>query len=161
MKIFLSAIVLWLLTHPIGWHSKANEGADERTFGASEEMIVPKLVAHSDGETAFTEGRQYIIDGADMWQFSLSFPAKSVEIYELKGGFKAGLHPAPANQILSILQGTLVIEASSGEVREFPPGSWVWVTDSKAPTKGHKSWAKDKTDIIAAVVRIDEEALPK
>lgn len=141
--------------------AQADETMWKRNFGASPELILPKLVTRDDGETAFEDVRLEMDVRTFMSRESTSLPADSVNIWEMQGGIRLYYHPAPANQILFILQGTLVIEASTGEVREFPSGSWVWVTDSKAPTKGHKSWAKDETDIVAAVVRIDEEALPK
>jgi hypothetical protein len=62
-------------------------------------------------------------------------------------------HPAPRKQFLLILQGTLQIEASNGEKRDFSPGTIVLLEDI-AGTRGHISRVIGAEDVFAAVMPI-------
>lgn len=127
-------------------------GQDERG------IVVSKLFTKPDNKTYFSEVVLPIVPWGTIMKSDF-LPARFVEYYHISNGFKASLHPAPANQVLFILKGTLVIEASSGEVREFPPGTAVWVTDTQYETQGHKTWVKGEVDVYAIVVIIDKKRL--
>jgi hypothetical protein len=64
-----------------------------------------------------------------------------------------GFHPAPRKQFLLIIQGTLQIEASNGEKRNFTPASIVLLEDI-AGTMGHISRVMRTDDVYAAVMPV-------
>jgi hypothetical protein len=112
---------------------------------------ISKLVADSSGETHFTTEKVEW----NYWFYSgRQTPYKSVtsfQFYHLKNNLNMGLHPAPRKQFLIILQGTLQIESSDGEQRQFSPGSVLLVTDI-AGTNGHKTSVIGNEDVFAAVL---------
>lgn len=114
---------------------------------------ISKLVADSSGETHFTTEK------VKWWNWFYSGrrtddkPVTSFQFYHLKNGLDMGLHPAPRKQFLIIIQGTLQIESSDGEQRQFSPGSVLLVTDI-AGTRGHKTKVIGKEDVFIAVLAI-------
>ncbi len=114
---------------------------------------ISKLVADSIGETHFTtekvEWNYWFYSG----RRTLEKPVTSFQFYHLKNNLKMGLHPAPRKQFLIIFHGTVQIESSDGEQREFSPGSVLLVTDT-AGTRGHKTSVIGKEDVYVAVLAI-------
>ncbi len=93
----------------------------------------------------FSNGRQTTTEKAD-----------AVHFYRLDGSLDMGLHRAPRKQYLVILHGTLQIEASDGEIRQFPPGSIVLVSDAEPNSYGHKTKVLGNKDVIAVVVPLSK-----
>ncbi|MCP3950788.1 MAG: hypothetical protein GY697_01000, partial [Desulfobacterales bacterium] len=99
---------------------------------------ISKIKADSSGETHFSTEKVKWIYWFNNGRRTPETAVTSLQFYHLRKGLNLGLHPAPRKQFLLILQGTLEIEASSGERRQFSPGSILLVTDI-AGTRGHKS----------------------
>jgi hypothetical protein len=68
-------------------------------------------------------------------------------------GWLGDWHPAPRRQIIFCLAGEIEAEVSDGEVRRFRPGSVTLVEDTTG--KGHKSRVVGTTDVLLAVVQIE------
>ena len=112
-----------------------------------------QIVADSNGETHFTTEKvkwKYWFDGG---RITTRKPVTSFQFYHLKKGLDMGLHPAPRKQFVLIIQGTLQIETSNGEQRQFSSGSVFLVTDIEG-TRGHKTSVVGKEDVFVAVLAI-------
>ena len=114
---------------------------------------ISKLVADSSGETYFTTEKVEWIYWFYGGRRTQEKPVTNFQFYHLKFGLDMGLHPAPRKQFLLIIQGTVHIEASNGERRQFSPGSVLLVTDI-AGTRGHKTSVIGKEDVFIAVLAI-------
>lgn len=79
--------------------------------------------------------------------------AVGLQFYHIKKSLSMGFHPAPRKQYLIILNGTLQIEASSGEKRDFSPGAIVLLEDIEG-TRGHISRVLGNEDVFAAVIPV-------
>ncbi len=112
---------------------------------------ISKLEADSSGETHFSMEKVKWIYWFNSGRRTPETPVTSLQFYHLRKGLNLGLHPAPRKQFLLILQGTLEIEASNGERRQFSPGSILLVTDIVG-TRGHKSRVIGTKDVFAAVM---------
>lgn len=114
---------------------------------------ISKLVADSSGETHFTTEKVEWIDWFWGGRETMDKPVSGLAFYHLKSCLDMELHPAPREQYLIIIQGTVQIESSDGEQRQFPPGSVFLVTDISG-TRGHKTKVIGKEDVFAAVLAI-------
>lgn len=114
---------------------------------------ISKLFADSSGETDFATEKEEWIYWFWGGRHTMEKPVTWLKFYHLKNDLDMGLHPAPRKQFLIIIQGTLQIESSDGEQRQFPPGSVCLVTDI-AGTRGHKTKVIGKEDVFAAVIAI-------
>lgn len=112
---------------------------------------ISKIEANSSGETHFSTEKVKWIYWFNSGRRTPETLVTSLQFYHLRTGLSLGLHPAPRKQFLLILQGTLQIESSTGERRQFSPGSILLVTDI-AGTRGHKSSVIGTKDVLAAVM---------
>ena len=112
---------------------------------------ISKIEADSSGETHFSMEKVKWVHWFNSGRRTPETPVTSLQFYHLRKDLSLGLHPAPRKQFLLILQGTLQIETSTGEKREFSPGSVLLVTDI-AGTRGHKSSVIGSKDVFAAVM---------
>lgn len=124
----------------------------------NEKVAISVVHTEPNGETRFS---------TEMVQLHYWFSAgdrtedQSVEkfgFYHLDKSFDAGFHVAPRTQFLVILKGTLRIETTDGERRDFVPGSVFLVTDTKEKgSRGHQSKAIGDENVFAAVASIPND----
>ncbi len=62
-------------------------------------------------------------------------PASKYRFYTFEPGWVGDWHPAPARQFLALMTGTVEMETTDGEVRQFFPGDLVLLQDTSG--KGH------------------------
>ena len=62
-------------------------------------------------------------------------PASKYRFYTFKPGWVGDWHPAPAQQFLALMTGTVEMETTDGMVRQFFPGDLVLLQDTSG--KGH------------------------
>ena len=80
-------------------------------------------------------------------------PATQYGFLRAPAGWLGDWHPAPRRQIIFYLAGEIEAEVSDGEVRQFGPGSDTLVEDTTG--KGHKSRVAGTTDVLSAVVQLE------
>ena len=103
-------------------------------------MRYTRVYADADGESHFEEletpGETIQAVESDLvGTVSMTFPVKGVYFREVVQESSDEPHNAPFPLFIIGLRGTFSIEISSGETREFPPGSVVLVEDTTG--KGH------------------------
>lgn len=109
------------------------------------------IEANPRGETHFVTKKVRWIYWFNNGRRTPETPVTCLKFYHLRKELNLGLHPAPRKQYLLVLQGTLQIEVSTGEKRQFSPGSILLVADI-AGTRGHKSSVIGTKDVFAAVM---------
>ena len=114
---------------------------------------ISKLEADSTGQTFFSTEKVKWMYWFNSGRQTPETMVKGLQFYHIKKSLSMGFHPAPRKQFLLILQGTLQIESSRGEKREFSPGSIVLLEDI-AGTRGHISRVIGAEDVFAAVMPI-------
>lgn len=103
-------------------------------------MRYTRVYADADGESHFEEletpGETIQAVESDLvGTVSMTFPVKGIYFREVVQESSDEPHNAPFPLFIIGLRGTFSIEISSGETREFPPGSVVLVEDTTG--KGH------------------------
>lgn len=151
LMVFVSLGVSLILTSIIAPSAIAQEVYSVPSVESHVE--ISKLLADSSGETYFTTEKVEWMSWFYSGRRTLEKPVTNFQFYHLNAGLDMGLHPAPRKQFLLIIQGTLQIEASNGERRQFSPGSVLLVTDI-AGTRGHKTSVIGKEDVFIAVIAI-------
>lgn len=86
---------------------------------------------------------------------SEALPAQAVRVISSPPGWHGDWHPAPRRQFMVVLAGELEVEASDGEVRQFPAGSVILVEDTSC--RGHISRVTGKTRCYMATVPLEGE----
>ena len=156
-RFFAVLIVLILSSIP----SLAQEagGAAKLFRGGDSEISISKLVTNESNQTEFIDVTLRWKDWFYSTRSSEFLPSKYLEFFNFEKNMPSTFHTSTANQILIILEGTLIIEASSGEVREFPPGTAVWETDIEPTSEGHKARMKDGISGYGVKITIDHRKL--
>lgn len=114
---------------------------------------ISKLGTNSNGETFFSTENMKWMHWFNSGRRTSETMVKGLQFYHIKKSLSMGFHPAPRKQFLLIIQGTLQIEASNGEKRNFSPGAIVLVEDI-AGTRGHISRVIGTEDVFAAVMPV-------
>ncbi len=107
----------------------------------SSTMKITRLYTDKTGETHFEDISVPLSDSGPIGSLSEILPVNGMMLRENPGDYFYDWHPAPRKQYIVMLEGMLVVEASDGEQRSFPPGSILLVEDTTG--KGHKSWVPD------------------
>ena len=79
-------------------------------------------------------------------------PAESCLLMKGSEGWYGDWHPAPYRQIHFYLSGKVEAETSDGEIRQFGPGSIIFVEDTLG--KGHRSRVVGSSEAIIAAVKL-------
>ena len=114
---------------------------------------ISRLGANSNGHTSFSTEKMKWMHWFNSGRRTSETMVKGLQFYHIAKSLSMGFHPAPRKQFLLIIQGTLRIEASNGEKRNFSPGSIVLLEDI-AGTKGHISRVIGPEDVYAAVMPV-------
>ena len=104
-------------------------------------MKISKVSCNSVGESFFEDVEIELFDKGLIGKLSQDFPVNSLVFRENEPGYDYNWHTAPRMQYIVILIGSISIETTSGEIREFHPGDVFIVADITG--KGHKSKSID------------------
>jgi hypothetical protein len=111
--------------------------------GTSEDQVkISRFTPAPNGGSQFVD-LDVAIDNAQTDAFghtshrSRVIPAQSTMVGELPAGLEQDWHPASRRQLLVILSGTLEVEASDGQKRQFRAGEVALADDSGS--RGHKT----------------------
>jgi hypothetical protein len=98
-----------------------------------------RIFADSEGNSHFGTA------SIDLFDVDFAPPAPRAEVSEIvdakhgflrmRSGWFGDWHPAPARQVMCLLQGEVEVEVSDGETRRASPGMIVLVEDTEGP--GH------------------------
>lgn len=159
MTIRFLLMLFALIISPILAKSQDTTVAKQIFTGGNNPVYISKLVTNDAGQTMFVDA-EFDWKG---WNYgarsSTYLPARYVEFFHFEKGLPTIFHTSTANQILIVVEGTFIVETSSGEVREFPPGTAVWETDIEPTSEGHKSRMKGGADGYGVRITIDHKKL--
>ncbi len=121
-------------------------------------MKYTRVYADSNGESHFEDvdvefSSVDFAPPAPPLDLSAFAPATQYGFLRAPAGWLGDWHPAPRRQIIFYLAGKIEAEVSDGEVRRFGPGSVTLVEDTTG--KGHKSRIVGTTDVLSAVVQLE------
>ena len=72
----------------------------------------------------------------------------------MRAGADSDWHPAPRRQFVIVMQGTVEIETSDGEVRRFGPASMFFADDT---TGKHRTRPVDGDDVVIVAVPLQDQ----
>ena len=126
-------------------------------------MIISHIYADEHGESHFAdlELPESIMPSApglpDMLS-TASMGATSLRLISTKPeAMASGWHPAPARQFSLMLKGSVAVEVSDGEIRQFGSGSVLFFEDTWG--KGHLNHAMDTGDILLGFVAVPDHSI--
>ncbi len=123
-------------------------------------VTIVKVTADDEGVTHFSEEEVAFaeVDYAPPSPpvlVSATTPAAGFLFIEGDPSYDSGLHPSPARQIVVILRGSVEVEVSDGEIREFGQGSVVLVEDVEGD--GHITRATNGGGAVLMAVPLPPE----
>jgi hypothetical protein len=87
-----------------------------------------------------------------------SMEATSLRLISTKpDAMASGWHPAPRRQFSLRLEGSVAVEVSDGEIRQFGPGSVLFFEDTWG--KGHLNHSIDTDDILLGFVEVPDHTI--
>lgn len=149
MKFIIACLVLipWILieNHPC-------PAADHK-----DGLSYTRLAVNQNGASYFVDEQQaWNVWPSNLAMITLTQESDSVKFFRAKPGWEMReLHYAPRRQYLLVLHGTIQIQASSGEIRQFAPGSILLVEDTYG--EGHRTKNAGDEDLLLAWVGIQRE----
>ena len=100
-------------------------------------MRITRIRAGVDGATRFDEIEIPLTDAGAIGRLSDPFPADSVIFRETGAAYDYDWHPAPARQLVVLLDGEIEIEVGDGEIRRFAGGEVLLLEDTTG--RGHRT----------------------
>ena len=100
-------------------------------------MRITRIHADAGGMTRFDEIEIPLTDAGAIGRLSDSFPADSVIFRETGADYDYDWHPAPARQLVVLLDGEIEIEVGDGEIRRFAGGEVLLLEDTTG--RGHRT----------------------
>ena len=100
-------------------------------------MRITRIRAGADGATRFDEIEIPLTDAGAIGRLSAPFPADTVIFRETGADYDYDWHPAPARQLVVLLDGEIEIEVGDGEVRRFAGGVVLLLEDTTG--RGHRT----------------------
>ena len=126
-------------------------------------MIVSRIYADEHGESHFAdlELPEAVMPSApglpDMLS-TASMEATSLRLISTKpDAMASGWHPAPRRQFSLMLKGSVAVEVSDGEIRQFASGSVLFFEDTWG--KGHLNHAMGTGDILLGFVPVPDHSI--
>jgi len=98
---------------------------------------VTRIFSDANGESHFEEISIPLKDNGDIGMLSATVPVAGIIFREVKPTYDYDFHNAPHRQYLVLLDGTIEIETSLGDKREFTTGGVLLIEDTTG--KGHKT----------------------
>ena len=100
-------------------------------------MNVTRIRADDGGVTHFDEIEIPLEDAGPIGRLSLPVAAESVVFRETGADYEYDWHPAPARQLVVLLNGAIEIEVGDGEIRRFGGGEVLLLEDTTG--RGHRT----------------------
>ena len=100
-------------------------------------MKITRIRADADGVTRFDEIDIPLEDAGLIGRLSQPAAAESVVFRETGAEYDYDWHPAPARQLVVLLDGEIEIEVGSGEIRRFAGGEVLLLEDTTG--RGHRT----------------------
>lgn len=100
-------------------------------------MKVTRIRADSSGVTRFDAIEIPLQDAGPIGRLSPPVAAQSVVFRETGADYDYDWHPAPARQLVVLLNGEIEIEVGTGEVRRFAGGEVLLLEDTAG--RGHRT----------------------
>jgi hypothetical protein len=100
-------------------------------------MHYTRIYSDNNGESHFQRVEIPLKDYGAVGFLSESMKAKIVQFRENNGDYYWDYHNPPARQFIILLDGTIEITTSLGEIRQFTGGDILLVEDTEG--KGHKT----------------------
>ena len=126
-------------------------------------VIISHIYVDEHGESHFAdlELSESIMPSApglpDMLS-TASMEATSLRLISTKpDAMASGWHPAPGRQFSLMLKGSVAVEVSDGEIRQFGSGSVLFFEDTWG--KGHLNHAIDTDDILLGFVAVPDHTI--
>lgn len=99
-------------------------------------FTIIRIYSDKNGESRFEDLKISLISAGDIGFLSERLDAKSVQFRYVVPGYNYDFHNAPGRQFIFLLDGTIQIETSLGELRKFSGGEVLLVEDTRG--KGHR-----------------------
>lgn len=100
-------------------------------------MNVTRIRTGADGSTRFDEIEIPLADAGEIGRLSDPLAAATVIFRETGADYDYDWHPAPARQLVVLLDGEIEIEVGTGEVRRFGGGEILLLEDTTG--RGHRT----------------------
>jgi hypothetical protein len=120
-------------------------------------MKVTRIRAGLDGVTGFDEIEIPLAGAGEIGRLSAPFTAESVIFRETGADYDYDWHPAPALQLVVLLDGEIEIEVGNGEVRRFGGGEILLLEDTSG--RGHRTRNVGAVPRRSLFVRLAPDAL--
>jgi hypothetical protein len=121
-------------------------------------MKVTRVRAEADGVTRFDTIEIPLRSEGEIGRLSVPFGAESVIFRETGADYDYDWHPAPARQLVVLLDGGIEIEVADGEVRRFRGGEIVLLEDTTG--RGHRTRNVGPTPRRSLFIRLAPDARP-
>ena len=120
-------------------------------------MKITRIRAGADGATRFDEVEIPLAGAGEIGRLSKPFPADAVIFRETGADYDYDWHPAPARQLVILLDGEIEIEVGCGEVRRFGGGEVLLLEDTSG--RGHRTRNVGAVPRRSLFVRLAPDAL--
>lgn len=100
-------------------------------------MRITRIRADAAGVTRFDEIEIPLESAGEIGRLSAPFRAESVVFRETGADYDYDWHPAPARQLVVLLDGEIEIEVGDGEIRRFGGGEILLLEDTTG--RGHRT----------------------
>jgi hypothetical protein len=121
-------------------------------------MKVTRIRADADGITCFDEIEIALADAGEIGRLSDPFAAESVIFRETGADYDYDWHPAPARQLVVLLDGEIEIEVGEGGIRRFVGGQVLLLEDTSG--RGHRTRNVGAVPRRSLFVRLAPGAFP-
>ena len=98
---------------------------------------VTRIYSDENGDSHFEDIFIPMNNAGDIGALSESQPVKGIIFREVEPGYDYDFHNAPQKQYIILLDGSVEIETSLGEIRKFNAGEILLVEDTTG--KGHRT----------------------
>jgi len=102
-----------------------------------EQFKITRIYADASGESHFEDISVPLTDKGAIGYLSGQVPAKGIIFRKVEEQYDYNFHNAPARQYIALMDGSIEIETSDGEIRSFGAGEVLLVEDITG--KGHRS----------------------
>jgi hypothetical protein len=119
-------------------------------------MMVTRIRTGDDGATRFDEIDIPLEEAWKIGRLSDPLGAESVIFRETGADYDHDWHPAPARQLVVLLNGEIEIEVGAGEVRRFGGGDILLLEDTTG--RGHRTRNVGPVPRRSLFVRLDPNA---
>jgi hypothetical protein len=117
---------------------------------------VTRIRTGLDGSTRFDEIEIPLADAGEIGRLSEPVAAESVIFRETGADYDYDWHPAPARQLVVLLDGEIEIEVGDGELRRFGGGEVLLLEDTTG--RGHRTRNVGAVPRRSLFVRLAPEA---